>query len=850
DGSVTTTCDPASGSTFDFGDTTVTCTATDAAGHSATSTFTVTVEDTTGPTVTGMPNDVTVEATGADGATVDYTDPSASDAVDGSVTPTCDPGSGSTFELGDTTVTCSATDAAGNTETKTFSVTVEDTTKPTISDTPDDITAEATGADGATVNYTDPSASDAVDGSVTTTCDPASGSTFDFGDTVVTCSATDAAGNTETKTFTVTVEDTTKPTISDMPDDITADATGADGAIVGFGAPSASDAVDGSVTVTCDPASGSTFELGVTTVTCSATDAADNTATSTFTVAVEDTTDPTITGTPEDITVEATSADGATVNYSAPSASDIVDGSVTPTCEPATGSTFELGETTVTCTATDAADNTASSTFTVTVEDTTDPTITGTPEDITVEATSADGATVNYSAPSASDIVDGSVTPTCEPASGSTFELGDTTVTCSATDSSDNTETSTFKVTVEDTTAPSKPTLTIEPASPSQSTEFVAIGQAEVGSTVKIYTDSSCDGTPLASGSADTYGDQGFSITAQGDATTSYYASATDPSGNVSPCSAAAEFTNDQTPPVKPTLTTSLASPSQSTAFAIKGSAESGSNVTVYSTNNCTGATTSGSAASFASPGFPVTVAQNSTTSFSATATDAAGNSSACSDPVTFVNDTTAPATPSAPTSNVVSPSTSTTLTLTGSIPAGSTVKVYASNDCSGAPIAVGSDSDYATGIGVVATQAENVYTVAVFDAAGNSSGCSAPIPFTVLQNAKFSTPKLKVSKHRGYTKLTGSGGISGPGVNAASCTGKLVATFVRTKRGKAFPDAKRGTIQRPAAVLRWSGGRCTAQVRITLGHKSTPKGVKVKSYLVLISPKLVAPAASFTTKF
>jgi hypothetical protein len=48
-----------------------------------------------------------------------------------------------------------------------------------------------------------------------------------------------------------------------------------------------------------------------------------------------------------------------------------------------------------------------------------------------------------------------------------------------------------------------------------------------------------------------------------------------------------------------------------------------------------------------------------------------------------------------------------------------------------------------AAGIGVVATEAENVYTVQVFDAAGNSSGCSAPIPFTDLQNATFSSPKL-----------------------------------------------------------------------------------------------------------
>lgn len=53
---------------------------------------------------------------------------------------------------------------------------------------------------------------------------------------------------------------------------------------------------------------------------------------------------------------------------------------------------------------------------------------------MTVEATDASGATVTYTAPTATDTVDSSVTPTCSPESGSLFGLGDTTVTCTATD--------------------------------------------------------------------------------------------------------------------------------------------------------------------------------------------------------------------------------------------------------------------------------------------------------------------------------------------------------------------------------------------------------------------------------
>jgi hypothetical protein len=55
---------------------------------------------------------------------------------------------------------------------------------------------------------------------------------------------------------------------------------------------SATDLVDGSVNVTCTPASGDTFGIKTTTVNCSATDKAGNTASGSFTVTVEDTIAP------------------------------------------------------------------------------------------------------------------------------------------------------------------------------------------------------------------------------------------------------------------------------------------------------------------------------------------------------------------------------------------------------------------------------------------------------------------------------------------------------------------------------------------------------------------------------
>ena len=439
------TCDRESGSVFALGETTVTCSATDAAGNTGSSSFTVTVSDTTDPILT-VPENITVEATGPDGAEVDF-EISASDLVDGDVTVTCLPASGSIFDLGTTTVNCSATDLAGNEGTASFDVTVEDTTAPTVTP-PADIKAEATGPGGAAVSYTGESATDLVDGSVSPSCLPASGSTFTLGAHTVECSATDAAGNTGTASFTITVVDETPPALT-LPADQLLEATGPGGAAATFTA-SAEDLVDGDVDVTCSAASGNTFPLGTTTVTCEATDAAGNTATGDFEITVEDTTAPAIT-VPDDKTVEATGPSGAVVTFAA-SAEDVVDGEVDVTCDPASGATFDLGRTTVTCKATDAAKNEGTASFDITVEDTTAPAI-SVPANMTVEATSASGAAVTFSA-SASDLVDGSITPGCTSTSGGTFALGTTTVTCKATDAAGNEGTGSFDITVVDTTAP------------------------------------------------------------------------------------------------------------------------------------------------------------------------------------------------------------------------------------------------------------------------------------------------------------------------------------------------------------------------------------------------------------
>ena len=277
----TPVCSPASGADFALGTTTVACSVTDAGGLSASGSFSVTVVDTTAPTMV-LPANMTAEATSPAGASVSFAT-SASDAVDGSVAVGCDHGSGDTIALGATTVSCSATDTAGNSTSGSFTVTVVDTTAPALV-LPADQTAEATSPAGASVSFST-SASDAVDGPVAVVCDHGSGDTFALGATAVSCSATDAAGNAAFGTFNVTVGDATGPTLVGMPGNISVTTSNGGGA-VSYTPPTATDAADPSPNVVCSPASGSTFAVGSTDVTCAATDATGNSTSAGFNVTV------------------------------------------------------------------------------------------------------------------------------------------------------------------------------------------------------------------------------------------------------------------------------------------------------------------------------------------------------------------------------------------------------------------------------------------------------------------------------------------------------------------------------------------------------------------------------------
>lgn len=112
--------------------------------------------DTRPPVIFGVPSDIVTEATSPAGAIVTYAVPTAVDDRDGAVGVVCAPGL--VFPLGATTVTCTATDRAGNPASATFSVTVVDTIPPALN-LPGDVVTNATSPGGAVVTF-DASATD------------------------------------------------------------------------------------------------------------------------------------------------------------------------------------------------------------------------------------------------------------------------------------------------------------------------------------------------------------------------------------------------------------------------------------------------------------------------------------------------------------------------------------------------------------------------------------------------------------------------------------------------------------------------------------------------------------------
>lgn len=449
-GSVDTIVRVPSGDVFMGGATTVTYTATDQAGNSATCTLEITVVDQNPPQFTNCPPNVLVyAASNACSAPATWTPPSFSDCSAFTVENNFFPGDNFPATCAPTTVFYRATDAFDNVSTCQFTVMALDTTLPVIV-CPADITVVLVNNCDTIVNYTAPTATDFCTQNVGLNGSPVSGSVFLPGVTTVEWLALDDCSNLAECTFLVTVIDGAAPTISNCPTDtVVIAAANSCSANVSWVAPTASDDCDAVVALVASDTPGSLFGVGGSiTVTYTATDSSGNLSICSFSVTVEDQTAPTLTGCPSNIFVTLPGMDCDTMlTWTPPTAQDNC-GNFTLTSNIDPGYNFTTGDTLVTYLVIDAFDNADSCSFMVTVWDQVPPVLSNCPPDITVDGNGACKVVADWVEPTATDNCSiPTVFSPFQPLVDS-FMIGTTIVQIIAEDASNNYDTCTFEVIV------------------------------------------------------------------------------------------------------------------------------------------------------------------------------------------------------------------------------------------------------------------------------------------------------------------------------------------------------------------------------------------------------------------
>ena len=678
---------------YPLGVTTVVYTVTDINGNTATCAIDVVVTDIENPSVTCPANITTTVDAGTCSATITVPAPAATDncgvaSVVNNFTGTAD--ASGVYPVGATTVVYTVTDNSGNTATCSFTVTVTETELPVISCPANIIVNTDNNACDATVTIPAPLATDncgvaSIVNDFTGTAN-ASG-IYPIGITTVTYTVTDISGNTTTCNFTVTVEDNEAPVFASCPANISVSAdAGACDAVVSWTAPVASDNCTG-VTVVASHNPGDVFTIGMTTVTYTATDAANNVTVCSFTVTVADTEAPVIAGCPADITVNATGCD-ATVTWSMPTATDNCAG-VTVVASHTSGDVFPVGTTAVTYTATDAAGNTTVCTFNVIVLDAEAPVFAGCPSAITANAAAGScNAVVSWTAPTATDNCSG-IAVVASHNSGDIFPVGTTTVTYTATDASGNTAVCSFDVTIFDMDAPTVVSCTADISTAADAGNCGAI----VTWTSPVFDDN-CGYTVSSTHTPGTF----FNI---GTTTVTY--TAIDASGNSVDCSFNVTVTDNEAPafagcPINITIGTDA------------GACDAVVNWTApIASDNCAGVTVV--ASHISGDVFPI-----GTTTVTYTATDASSNIAVCSFTIT-VTDTELPVIAGCP-ANITVAAVGCDAIVTWTAPT-------ATDNCAGVTMVASHTSGDVFPVGTTTVN----YTAT--DAAGNTAVCSFTVTVT-----------------------------------------------------------------------------------------------------------------------
>ena len=341
------------------------------------------------------------------------------------------------------------TDNSGNQTVITRTLTVEDNVIPTVIS--QDLTVQLDANGIVTITATDLDNGSSDDCSVVLTATPLSFSCADIGANTVTLVGTDPSGNTNTATATVTVVDTVLPIVITQDITVQLDANGT-ATITTADIDNGSTDNCGIDTMSLNTTNFTCDDIGAGAVILTVTDVNGNSNTATATVTVEDTIDPTM------ITQNITVQLGA--NGQVALTPDMIDNGSTDNCNitltvtPSNFGCANIGVNTVILIGSDASGNQSFTTAQVTVEDVLNPTITA-PNAVMVSADDSSCTTAFSNIVLGTPITaDNCTVDTVTNDAPAIFNLGDTTVTWTVTDSSGNTETATQIVTVLDTENP------------------------------------------------------------------------------------------------------------------------------------------------------------------------------------------------------------------------------------------------------------------------------------------------------------------------------------------------------------------------------------------------------------
>lgn len=477
------TQNPAPGTLLGLGSHTVMLTVTDGSGNQAACGVQFTVNDTTPPNITSYPGPVTVSA----GANCEAVVPNVLAGVlaNDNCTPPAqlllsqNPSAGTPIGLGSSTIVVSVSDASGNTSTANVSLTVADTTPPSILGTPGSVTVSVGDNCQAVVPnvVTNVLATDNCTpvAQLTLTQTPAAGTPIGLGNSTIVVTVSDASGNTSTTNVSLTVVDTTPPSILGTPGSVTVSVGDNCQAVVPnvLANVLATDNCTpaGQLTLSQTPAAGTLVGPGHSTIVVKVSDASGNISTANVVLNAVDVTPPSILGTPGALTVSADANCQAAVPNVLPNV--LATDNCTPanqlvlTQNPAAGTVVGTGNYTILVSVADASGNTSTATVPLSVVDGTAPTILSVPGPITLTVNSNCQAVVPNVLTNV--LATDNCTPANQlvmsqtPAAGTVVDRGSFVITVTVSDAVGNTSSAGIPLTVTNMMAPTGYCLTASP---------------------------------------------------------------------------------------------------------------------------------------------------------------------------------------------------------------------------------------------------------------------------------------------------------------------------------------------------------------------------------------------------